>query len=124
MAEEKNSNYEKKLRELLDFYVHKVYDCTESFPKSEIFGLTSQFRSAALSVVLNYIEGYVRRRDKVFLNFLEISYGSLMESRYLIDFSLKRKLISLKDREDLIKVSNEVGAMLWGIIRKIEKFKE
>lgn len=124
MGEEQKSNYDKKLKELMDIYVHKVYDCTGSFPKSEIFGLISQLRRSALSVVLNYIEGYARRKNKVFLNFLEISYGSLMESRYLIDFSFKRKLVTLEEQQSLLRISDEIGAMLWGIIKKLEKIKE
>ncbi|PJB19449.1 four helix bundle protein, partial [Candidatus Falkowbacteria bacterium CG_4_9_14_3_um_filter_36_9] len=57
---------------------------TRSFPKDELYGITSQLRRAALSVILNYIEGYARKRDKVYKNFLEISYGSLKEAKYLL----------------------------------------
>lgn len=43
-----------------DFAVH-VYQMTSDFPKHELYGLTSQIRRAAVSIVLNYIEGYARR---------------------------------------------------------------
>jgi len=73
----------------MDEYAHLAYSVTKNFPRQELFGITSQLRRAALSVVLNYIEGYARSRNKVNKNFLEISYGSLKESEYLLHFSLQ-----------------------------------
>lgn len=104
----------------MDEYVNKVYDYTESFPKEEMFGLTSQIKRSSLSVVLNYIEGYARQRNKVFKNFLEISYGSLKESKYLVYFSHNRKYLSKDEYDELIKLSDEIGAMLWGILSKLK----
>ena len=72
-----------KLRQKMDNFAHSVYKITKDFPKEEMYGVISQLRRAALSVILNYIEGYARRKDKVHKNFLEISYGSLKEARYL-----------------------------------------
>lgn len=66
-----------------------------------------------------YIEGYARRRNKVHKNFLEISYGSLKESKYLFHFSLVEKYISSSEHEEVIALAEEIGAMLWGIIRKL-----
>jgi len=103
----------------MDEYANKVYDYSASFPKSEIFGLTSQLRRSCLSVMLNYIEGYARQRNKVLKNFLEISYGSLKESKYLIYFSFRRKYLSEDCYKDLIKISEEIGAMLWGTVKRI-----
>ncbi len=103
----------------MDKYVSKVYDCTEKFPKTEIFGITSQLRRASLSIILNYIEGYARRRNKVLLNFLETSYGSLKESKYLVYFSFKRKYLGEKEYKELLGLAEEIGAMLWGTINKL-----
>ena len=75
----------------MDSYVHLVYKVTKDFPKEERIGVISQFRRSSLSVILNYIEGYARRRPAVQLNFFETAYGSLKESAYLFDFSLKEK---------------------------------
>ena len=77
-----------KLKNKMDAYAHKVYAITKSFPRDELYGVVSQLRRAALSVILNYIEGYARKGDKVHRNFLQISYGSLKESKYLLHFSL------------------------------------
>jgi len=103
----------------MDDFVNKVYDVTANFPKEETFGLISQFRRAALSMILNYIEGYARQRKNVLRNFLEISYGSLKESKYLIYFSYKRKYLFDKDYRELMILSEEIGKMLWGILEKL-----
>ena len=73
----------------MDKYAHSVYSATRDFSRQELFGITSQLRRSALSVILNYIEGFARRKKencKVYKNFLEISYGSLKESKYLLHF--------------------------------------
>lgn len=111
--------YHDKLKNKMDQYAHHIYAVTRVFPKEEIYGVTSQLRRAALSVILNYIEGYARVRDKVHKNFLEISYGSLKESKYLLHFSFVEKYFSKSDYEKSLKLAEEIGAMLWGVIRKL-----
>jgi len=104
----------------MDEYAHAAYKITKSFPKDELFGITSQLRRAALSVILNYIEGYARRKNKVNTNFLEISYGSLQESKYLIKFSLEEQYLSTDEYEKLFKLSEEIAAMLWSTLSNKE----
>jgi four helix bundle protein len=89
--------FHEELKKTMDEYVHFVYDISMKFQKEEIFGLTSQIRRASLSVILNYIEGYARQKKLVLKNFLEISYGSLKESKYLLHFSYKRKYMNSND---------------------------
>lgn len=115
------SDFKNKLKEKMDEYVHFVYKITKDFPKEELYGVISQIRRAALSVALNYIEGYARRKPAVQLNFFEISYGSLKESRYLLDFSKEEKYLSDKDYKSGDSISNEIGAMLWTEIISLEK---
>ncbi|MEO8637916.1 MAG: four helix bundle protein [Candidatus Taylorbacteria bacterium] len=117
--EEKKKDFHDRLKQLMDQYVNKVYDCTNNFPRDELFGLTSQLKRSSLSVILNYIEGFARQRDKVLKNFLETSYGSLKESKYLIYFSFKRKLIKEKEYNELVEMAEEIGKMLWGILIKL-----
>ena len=116
----KENNFHDELKILMDDFVNRVYDYTRDFPKDEIFGVTSQLRRASLSVILNYIEGFARQGKKVFKNFLNISYGSLKESKYLIYFSRKRQYLAEKHYKELIELSDRIGAMLWGIISKLE----
>ena len=96
-----------------------VYQLTKGFPKEEMYGSVAQLRRAAMSVMLNYIEGYARIRNKVHKNFLEIAYGSLQESKYLLEFSLIEKYIVKNEYNKVIKLAEEIGAMLWGILRKL-----
>ena len=115
-----NNNYHKELKELMDNYVHFVYKFTKSFPKEELYGTTSQLKRASLSVVLNYIEGYARTGEPSYKNFLKISYGSLKESRYLLEFSFVEKYLNEKDYKDALKMADRIGAMIWGIISKMK----
>jgi len=116
----KPETYHEKLKAKMDIYVHLIYKITKDFPKEEIYGATSQLKRAALSVILNYIEGYARGRDKVHKNFLEISYGSLKESKYLLHFSLVENYLSKADYERAVILAEDIGAMLWGILRKLK----
>src|SRR4030042_5310294 len=93
----------------IDGYVHFVYKISRDFPKDELYGVTSQMRRAALSVMLNYIEGFARIKPKVNLNFLETSYGSLKETKYLLHFSLKENYLKETDYQKAIKMAEEIG---------------
>jgi four helix bundle protein len=56
-----------------------IYEKTKSFPKDELFGLTSQIRRSAVSIPSNIAEGAARESNKEFLRFLFISQGSVSE---------------------------------------------
>jgi four helix bundle protein len=117
----KTEDFKKSLKKKMDQYAHFVYKITRDFPKEELYGIISQIRRAALSVVLNYVEGFARRRELVQLNFLEISYGSLKESKYLLHFALVEKYLNEKDYEIALKMAEEIGAMLWTEIINLSK---
>jgi four helix bundle protein len=68
-------------------FVLAVYKITENFPKNEVYGLTSQFRRAAVSIAANIAEGYKKKDYKNKINFLNISESSLQECRYYIILS-------------------------------------
>lgn len=113
------TSYHEKLKEKIDNYAHGVYKISRLFPKEEMFGITSQLRRSSLSVMLNYIEGFARRKKadcKVYRNFMEISYGSLKESKYLLHFSMVEKYYDVKDYKKIIVLADEIGAMLYKII--------
>ena len=111
--------FHEELKDKIDNYIHLIYKVSKSFPGEELYGVTSQLWRSALSVMLNYVEGYARGRNKINKNFLEISYGSLKEAEYLIDFSLREKYISENIHKMLKDTSNIIGAMIWGIIRRL-----
>ena len=68
-------------------FVLEVYKLTKQFPKEEIYGLTSQFRRAAVSITANIAEGYKRLSNKEKLRFYNISQVSLEECRYFLILS-------------------------------------
>jgi four helix bundle protein len=64
----------------------RIYQLTESFPKSEIFGLTSQLRRSSISIASNIAEGAGRSTKRDFSHFVTIARGSLneLETQYLL----------------------------------------
>jgi four helix bundle protein len=117
---QKENNYHKELRCLMDDYVHFVYKITRKFPREELYGVTSQLRRSSLSITLNYIEGYARIGEASYKNFLKISYGSLKESQYLLEFSLIENYLIQVDCDKGLAMADRIGAMLWGIISKMK----
>lgn len=67
--------------------------------------------------MLNYIEGFARINNNVYKNFIEIAYGSLKETKYLIYFSYTEKYISKKDYDEVMALLDEIGAMLWKLLQ-------
>ena len=74
---------------IADELVLDVYHFTQTFPKDEIYGLTSQIRRAIISVPSNIVEGCSRISQKEYCRFLEIAYGSLRESHYQCNLAVR-----------------------------------
>jgi len=94
----------------------KVYQITTSFPKHELYGITSQIRRAALSVPLNIIEGHSRNNKKEFKQFLRIALGSLVEVEYLLEFSKEQQYLEEKDFKEIILLRENCGRLLWKLL--------
>lgn len=90
-----------------------VYKATIPFPKEELFGVTSQLRRSSLSVPTNIAEGYARQNPNVFKNFLDIAYGSLIETKYLLNFSNEIGYLSPENYQKLVPLTEEAGALIW-----------
>ena len=98
-------------------FIKLVYGITKNFPRDELYGLVSQIRRAAVSVMLNFLEGFARIKPKVKLNFYEISYGSIKECKYIIYLSKELNYISEDSYTEIINLAEEVCAMLWTTIQ-------
>jgi four helix bundle protein len=96
-----------------------VYRATESFPKSETYGLTSQIRRAVTSVPANIAEGQGRRLTKEFVYFLANARGSLWELDTHLETSMRLGFLSSNLHEDLQGQLDEVGRMLNGLMRAV-----
>ena len=114
------NDFSEQLKIKMDNYVHSVYRLSRNFPKEEIYGVTSQIRRSSLSVILNYIEGFALHKKLVKLNFWEISYGSLKESKYLLHFCLVENYINKEEYKEAINLAEEIGAMLWKSIQPLK----
>jgi four helix bundle protein len=106
---------------LADDLTVAVYEQTRSFPKEEIYGLTSQLRRASYSVPANIVEGSSRESKRDYLRFLYISRGSLSETQYFIRLSRRLGYLSDADSERLIGRTRQTFACLHGLIRAVEK---
>lgn len=114
-----HDTFHQQLKELMDEYAHLVYRITKTFPADERYGVTSQLRRSSLSVILNYIEGYARIKSGIHKHFLEISYGSLQESKYLLDFSYKERYMPVEAFQKANEMAERIGRMLWGVLRNM-----
>lgn len=97
-----------------------IYQFTDRFPASERFGLTSQMRRAAVSVMSNIAEGAGRGTDAQFASFLRISRGSLheLESQCLLTAELGFSSVGAVD--EILKVSDRTGRMLYGLLQSLD----
>ena len=89
-----------------------VYKETKSFPKEELYGITSQLRRAIVSVPSNIAEGAGRSSRKEFIRFVNISLGSLNEAESLLNIALELKYLSNSNFDILKEKINRLGASL------------
>lgn len=96
-----------------DELAYQVYLETKKFPKEETYGITSQLRRAVLSIPTNLVEGVGRQGRREVKQFANIALGSLAETEYLLEFSLKLKYFDQKVYSKLENLRQEVGNLLW-----------
>lgn len=96
--------------------IDKVYDYTNTFPKEELFGLTSQFRRSATSISLNIAEGSARSK-KDYFRFLDIAQGSIFESIAIIEIGKRKKYFEPSVVLELRKDFSEISKMISGLKR-------
>ncbi|HEY3221426.1 MAG TPA: four helix bundle protein [Gemmatimonadales bacterium] len=96
-----------------------VYDATSSFPKHELYGLTSQARRAAFSAAANIAEGSAKRGATEFRRFIDISIGSLAELAYTLRLTRDLKILSESDWKRLEGLRGRAGFMTWRLYRAI-----
>lgn len=101
-------------------FVLSVYSITKQFPKEELFGLTSQFRRAAVSIPANISEGYSKRGLKDKIRFLNIAQGSLSECQYYVRLAKDLKYADVSQLElDIEEVSKLLNAYSRSILKKV-----
>ena len=97
-----------------------VYRLSESFPKSEEYGLASQLRRAATSIPLNIAEGHGKREGtKELLRYIRMARGSNAEVAVLLDFAKDFEYITEEEHAKATASYEEIGKMLTGLIKAL-----
>jgi len=97
-----------------------VYNATKSFPKDELFGLTSQIRRACSSIPANLAEGCGRDSDADFKRFVVIAHGSASEVEYYLLLASELGLLKKADHMLLHDEIAQIKRMLGALARKLK----
>jgi four helix bundle protein len=100
-----------------------IYKLTESFPRSETFGLTAQMRRAAISINSNLTEGCARGRINEYKHFASIAKGSASELAYQIFIANKLGFIKDSEYDQLYAMTDRVCRMLSGLLKSLSEYK-
>ena len=101
--------------------VSRIYKLTKTFPKEEIYGITTQMQRAAVSVPANIAEGQARNGAKEFCQFLGIAKGSLAELETYIILAVRLDYIETHTGEGLLADCQEIGKILNGLLRALSR---
>jgi len=98
------------------YFVTELYRSTAHFPSSEVYGLVSQMRRAAVSITSNIAEGYGRNSVGDLVHFLHISLGSSNEidTQLLVSYNLG--YLSQEEFALLDSINDEINKMLRSLI--------
>ena len=99
--------------------VKHIYLVTQKFPSSELYGLVSQMRRAAVSAPSNIAEGQARNSSKEFAQFLAIAYGSLAELETQMIISKELGYATQQQFDEYTSLHDEVSKMLTSLKNKI-----
>ena len=100
--------------------VDLVYVLPKSFPKEEVFSLTSQIKRCSVSIPSNIAEGWGRGSEKSFLNFLDIARGSLYELETQIEIATRQEYLDEEARNQIVLLLTEESKMLSSFMNKLK----
>lgn len=101
--------------------VLNLYTETKSWPKEEVYGLTSQIRRSAVSIPSNIAEGYGRNSTGDYIRFLQITSGSLYEFQTQLEISFQLGYLNEERFVEINSLSIEIEKMLSSLISKLKK---
>ena len=107
-------------KEAKDFSI-SVYKVTMNFPKSEVYGITSQINRAAVSISSNIAEGAGRNSNKDFARFVHIALGSSFELETQLIIALELNFIEQSSYNSLIEKLNKIQKMLVNFNKHLQK---
>ena len=97
-----------------------VYDAAKLLPKEELFQLSAQLRSSALSIPSNIAEGKGRGTDRDYRSFVIRARGSMFELETQIEFARRRKFFDDKIADSLLAQSAQLGRKIGALIRYLD----
>jgi four helix bundle protein len=97
----------------------QIYRATETFPKTEVYGLTSQMRRAAVSIASNIAAGQGRLTKGEFQQFLGHSRGSLLELETQVAIAVDLHYLNERESIALEDITSEVRRLLNGLINSL-----
>ena len=120
-----NSTDEGKIRNFNDLkiwqrgieLVKMVYRVTSTLPAVEKYGIVSQMRRSAVSVPSNIAEGFMRRHNKEYRQFLYIALGSLAELETQIIISKELNFLTTEHYTSMLSAIDELNKMTTGLIK-------
>lgn len=99
----------------------ECYRVTQSYPKDELFGLTSQTRRAAASIPANIAEGHGREHTKEYLNHLSIARGSLMEVQTHLLLAQRVGILAEPDLNQMMTQCERISQMISRLQQSLKK---
>jgi four helix bundle protein len=99
--------------------VTEIYKVTQSFPRREDYGITSQIRRCAVSIPSNIAEGYGRHSRNEYIRFLQIALGSLFELQTQLEIAANLGYLKKEEFDVLYESTREVERMLSVLINRL-----
>jgi len=104
-------------------YADLIYKLTKNFPPEERFGLTSQLRRSVVSISSNIAEGTSRSSDSDLARFVEIAYGSLLESISELEIAKRQRFLNNDMFGKAYKNAEDLAKMLSGFRRTLKRVR-
>ena len=99
--------------------VESIYETTGAFPKEELYGLSAQLRRGAVSIPSNMAEGFARRHNAEYKQFLYISLGSLAEISTQLIIATNLGYLTEENSKSLLAEAEEISKMTMSLIKKL-----
>jgi four helix bundle protein len=100
--------------------IKKVYEVSHGFPKEELYALSSQMRRSAISIPSNVAEGFRRKHNKEFEQFLYIALGSCAELETQVEIAHELNYVNKAGRNDLLERIDHICRMTSNLIKKLK----
>lgn len=97
--------------------VRDIYSLTKIFPKEELYGLIAQMRRSAISIPSNVAEGFTRKHNKEYRQFLYVSLGSCAELETQLEIANELSYIDNRKKEEILEKVNHITRMIMNLLK-------